>query len=137
MRTALLILVTLAFCSMTEAADLTGLWLTEPGKSKILITKTATGYEGKIAWLKEPLDKKGNPKTDTNNVDKSLRSRQFFGLVTLTLTTNKNGKITGKVYSPDFGRTFDCQAYLRDDTHLVLKVCAGFISKETVWTRQK
>ena len=55
-------------------------WYSEDSLSKIQIYKEADGmYYGKLVWMLYPL-KNGAPKTDSENPDKALRSRELKGL---------------------------------------------------------
>ena len=67
-----------------------GTWQTGSGKGRILITKYGDKYGGKLVWLREPLDEKGNPKTDVKNPDESKRKNPKLGL----------NNLLGFTYSP-------------------------------------
>lgn len=48
-----------------EADKIIGLWQTGSGKGRVQITKYGNKFSGKIVWLRDPNDAKGNPKLDS------------------------------------------------------------------------
>jgi uncharacterized protein (DUF2147 family) len=98
-----LLFVFCGFFVYGQSADaILGTYLKADGKSKIEFYKSGDTYSGKIVWLKEPNDDKGNPKKDVKNPDKSLRERALIGLVNITgLKYEGDGKyVDGKAYRP-------------------------------------
>ena len=58
-----------------------GKWINPSGEGQIQIYKKGNLYYGKLSWIKAPNDEAtGQPKTDINNPDKSLRTRPLLGL---------------------------------------------------------
>ncbi|MBC7743023.1 MAG: DUF2147 domain-containing protein, partial [Bdellovibrionaceae bacterium] len=77
---------------LADDASPIGVWLTADGGAKVEIYANPTKLEGKIIWLKEPLDKDGAPKKDTKNKDAKLQSRPIMGMVFLTGFEKKGGE---------------------------------------------
>ncbi len=124
-----------AFC-FSGPDELSGVWLTEKGDSKIQIAKINSNWEGKVIWLKDPVNKDGIPKLDKNNPDPLKRKQPIIGLTILSQLSFTDNKFVGKVYSPEKGKTFDCEILLKDGGKLTLKVKAGIFKKEVEWIKQ-
>jgi uncharacterized protein (DUF2147 family) len=122
----------------------TGFWLTQDGDSQVEIFKApGNKYNGRIVWLKEPLDENGQVKRDDKNPDNNLKSRPTLGLGLLndfTYNASKKEWERGTIYDPKSGRTYDCFMRLDGDNTLKLK---GFVmgmrllGREATWTRDR
>src|SRR5438270_13619865 len=75
-----IILQTGVMAQAVTADALMGLWLTGNGKAAVQIYKEGTKYNGKITWLKNPLNEEGKPRTDKNNPDKNKQGAALMGL---------------------------------------------------------
>lgn len=122
-------------------AALLGTWLTDEGDSKVEIVATPAAdgsavYNGKVAWLKEPL-RDGKPLLDANNGDAALRTRPILGLPILAgfRAAPGGGWTGGTIYSPRAGKSFPAELSLAADGRLQIKVQAGLISRTVYWTR--
>lgn len=98
-----------------EADDVRGTYWNAEKTAHIRIYRAVNGkYYGKIEHLVEPNDASGNPKTDNNNPDKSLRSQPRLGLVIMKSfewdDTEKRWE-DGTIYDPNNGKTYD--GYMR------------------------
>jgi uncharacterized protein (DUF2147 family) len=142
-KTAILTATTVAWLSITAAAagaapgdEIVGTWLTEAQDSKVEIAKTATGYAGKVVWLKEP-QRNGKPATDLMNTDTALRIRPIMGLEILGGLSYAGDRTWrgGTIYSPRKGRSYAAEATIDKDGRLDIKVKDGILSKQVVWTR--
>jgi predicted type IV restriction endonuclease len=69
----LLTFITLGYKSQTtlEGDKIIGLWEVGSGKARIKVTKYGDKYGGKIVWLRDPLDEKGEKKVDKNNPEET------------------------------------------------------------------
>lgn len=119
-----------------------GVWLVGDKDYKIELYKNAAGeLEGKVVWMKDPNDKKGNPRTDVDNPDEKLRSQPVMGLKTVTKfkwNEAENEYTDGKVYKK--GKTYCGKIKLNVDGTLGLRgfLCSvTFIGKSDTWTRIK
>lgn len=113
-----------------------GTYLNLNGTAKIEIYKSGNTYEGKIIWLSEPLDKNGNPRTDKNNDNKSLRDRPLLGLVTLkNLQYEDSNWTNGEMYNPERGNSIAFKVVSISDASLIIKISKGFFSKEIILKR--
>jgi len=119
-----------------------GTWLTGEGHGMVEIYKNAEKYQGKIVWLKEPLDTNtGKPKTDINHPDKAQHQRPILGLINLW-GFSYNGKDkweNGHVYDPKNGKDYKCVMSLKDPNTLEVRGYVGItlIGRTDVWKRQK
>ena len=123
----------------TDAA--VGVWLTEEKEAKVKIYKKDGKYYGKIVWLQEPLNDRGEPKKDLENPDKDKRSRKIMGLVILKhFEYDEDGEYTdGEVYDPKRGRTVDGELTMHGNDKLEVRGYLGlsFIGKSVYWTRSE
>ena len=90
------------------AADPTGTWLTEGGKSRVRVADCGGALCGTIVGLKEPIDPAtGQAKTDKNNADAGKRDRPVVGIaIMVNMKPNGANKWTGDGYSPEEGKSF-------------------------------
>ncbi|RZK61139.1 MAG: DUF2147 domain-containing protein, partial [Pedobacter sp.] len=64
----LLLLVAFAMTGSAQNKDaILGKWVNSTGEAHLEITKRSEKFFGKIVWLKDPKDEKGNVKTDYKN----------------------------------------------------------------------
>ena len=95
-------------------------------------------FNGKIVWLKDPYEADGTPAVDSNNPDKSLRSRKIIGLNMLSGLKAVKGEYSGgKIYDPGNGKTYNCSMKVEGN---VLKVRGsldkrGLIGRTMDWFR--
>lgn len=137
---ALLLLPVFAFAQKAPAGSaILGTWYNQEKDAKIDVYEENGKYFGKVIWLKNPLDDKGNPKTDVENPDPKLKSRPRLGLVVLTHLAHKQGNKyeKGKIYDPKSGKTYSAQAELENPNLLKLRGFIGvsLIGRTSEWTR--
>jgi uncharacterized protein (DUF2147 family) len=91
-----------------------------------------------IASIKEPNDPQtGKPKTDIHNVDPSKRNRPIVGLQIFTgLRPEGAKKWTGRIYSPEDGKTYDVNVVLENAGTLKIQGCVLVVCESAVWRRQ-
>lgn len=105
--------------------DILGKWLNPSGEGQIEIYKRGDKFFGKLAWIKEPNDANGKPKTDEKNPTESLKNRPVLGLEILKNFIFDDGKwIDGTIYDPKSGKTYSCKLTLKDANQLSVR---GFI----------
>lgn len=121
-----------------------GEWYTTDKIALVKIYKTGELWNGKIIWLKEPIenDRKspayGKECVDFRNPDSGKRSRPILGIEIL-----KNFKWNGKkfaggtIYDPDLGKTYKCQIKFGDEDTLDVRGYIGVpvIGRTEVWIR--
>ena len=120
---------------------LLGTWLTGEGNGMVEIYKNGDKYQGKIVWLKEPLDPKtGKPKTDINHPDKSVHDRPVLGLVNLWgfVFAGQDKWEKGHIYDPKNGKEYKCVITLKDKETLDVRGYIGItlIGRTDTWKRQ-
>ena len=132
--------ISAAFATPTPSDDVVGIWLNATGKGKIQVYKENGKYYGKIVWLREPLNEKGQPKLDTNNPNNSLKSKPILGAIILRDFEFKDGEWTnGKIYDPESGKDYKCYMRFKDANTLNVRGYIGIsiIGRTEVWTRTK
>ncbi|MFM1968763.1 MAG: hypothetical protein RL152_140, partial [Bacteroidota bacterium] len=78
---AIVFLISSSFLSAQDNPDaIVGVWKTGSGNAHVKIYKNGDKYQGKIVWLKDPIDPEtGKPKLDTKHPDNATRARQILG----------------------------------------------------------
>jgi uncharacterized protein (DUF2147 family) len=109
-----------------QSDPIIGKWQNPSGEGRIEIYKKGEKYFGKLYWLKEPNDARGNIKKDVKNPDKNLQSRQVQGLEILT-NFSKDGNVyqDGKIYDPKTGKTYSCKMTLQGTDKLDIRGYVG------------
>jgi uncharacterized protein (DUF2147 family) len=119
-----------------------GVWKNGEGTGQIRIEKAGDKYQGKIVWLKEPIDPEtGKPKLDKLNSDKSVRSKPIMGMTNLWGFSWKGKNVwdDGKIYDPKKGSTYSCTIKMKDANTLEVRGYIGIslIGRTDNWTRQQ
>ncbi len=132
--------VSLSIFSGAALANVVGIWATKEEKSRVEISECGKKLCGEIIWLKEPLNDKKEPKTDTNNPDEKLRSRKIIGLKLLSgfvPSSEKNKWEDGEIYNPEDGKTYSCTMTLLPDGRLEVRGYVGIslFGKSQIWTK--
>ena len=118
-----------------------GVWATVGGGSHVKIEDCGGKLCGAIIWLKEPLNKEGKDKVDSQNPDPSLRTRKLAGLALLSGFTqdqsNSNLWTGGEIYNPDDGKTYSCKLTVQGPRTLRVRGYVGLsiLGKTQIWTR--
>lgn len=126
--------------SVAQDGDaLIGVWEPGSGKARVKITKVGEKYYGKIVWLKEPNDEKGNPKTDKNNPDEGLKATPLLGYRILKDFVYKGNNTweEGTIYDPENGSTYNCHIKMKDETTLEVRGYIGvsMIGRTDTWKK--
>ena len=144
MKKLLLILLLLPMIGFGQNSKIIGEW--HNAEKDAIITlftdkQEANTISGKITWMKEPLDKNGNPKTDPLNPDKKLQKRKRMGMKIMYDFKFKGDGLweEGRVYDPKKGKTYGGKMTLIGKNKLKLKgYLLGFplIGRSSIWTRK-
>lgn len=118
-----------------------GIWKNGEGTGHIQISRNGEKYQGRIVWLKEPIDPEtGKPKLDKQHPDEAARNRPIMGLINMWgFHFSKQGVWEGgKIYDPKKGSTYSCTIRMKDDNTLEVRGYIGIslIGRTDVWTRQ-
>ncbi|MGY4384111.1 uncharacterized protein (DUF2147 family) [Pedobacter sp. UYP24] len=141
-KTAVLMLLMMwsSFLFAQKADAVLGKWVNSTDEAHIDITKRGEKYFGKIVWLKDPKDGKGNIKTDYQNPNTSLRSKPIIGLEIIKNFVYEDGKWTdGNIYDPKSGKTYSCNMSIKSNGDLNLRGYIGIsiIGRTEIWKRVK
>ena len=138
------LLVIAAFLSTCTAVmaqknpnDILGEWMTDDERAKIEIYKKNDEFWGKIVWLKDPNNDKGEPVTDANNPDEELRKKPIMGLNLISKFKYEKGKwVDGEIYDHDNGKTYACVIRKKGEK-LEVRGYVGLtmFGRTVVWTR--
>ena len=109
---ALAFILSTSFKSINDNPDaIVGVWKTGEGTALVKIYKTGQNYQGKVVWLKEPIDPEtGKPKVDKNHPEVASRTRPVLGLINIWgfKYVEKNKWDDGNIYDPKNGNTYSC-----------------------------
>jgi len=124
------LLFVFAICTLAAVAqkkdDILGKWVNSSGEGQIEIYKKGEKFFGKLAWIKEPNDNNGKPKTDAKNPEASLRNKPLLGLEILKNFEYDSSKwIDGTIYDPKTGKTYSCNLTLKDNNTLNVRGYIG------------
>jgi uncharacterized protein (DUF2147 family) len=138
--TSFLLLLCTNLIAATGPDDILGIWLSSSGNGQVQIYKEGNKYFGKLNWMKEPNNAKGNPKMDSNNPDPAQRNKPLLGSVILRDFTYHDGEWNGgRIYDPQNGKDYKCIIKLKDPNTLSLRGYIGIslLGRTEVWTRVK
>jgi uncharacterized protein (DUF2147 family) len=132
--------------SFTPIADnpdaIVGVWKTGEGNAMVRIYKNGDKYQGKVVWLKEPVDPEtGKPKQDKNHPDEVNRTRPVLGMVNIWGFYFKENNLwdDGNIYDPKNGSTYSCTIKMINPNTLEVRGYIGvsIIGRTDNWTRQQ
>lgn len=140
-KLSLIILCFVASNTFAQQADaVLGVWKNGEGTGMVQVYKKGDKYFGKLVWLKVPNDPDGKPRTDINNPEENLKSRQLKGLENLRDFTFKgdNKWEGGRIYDPKTGSDYSCEMKLIDENTLEVRGYIGvsLFGRTDVWKRQ-
>jgi len=129
-----------------------GNWKPSNGRSVVSIYKgnasngeDPSKYYGKIVWLSEENDDKGQPRTDVNNSDDELKKRPLKGMVIVKDMEfdEVDGKIVswedGTIYDPNNGSEYSFQAEIDKKNENIMEgrgyIGVSLFGRTDTWTR--
>ncbi len=126
--------------AQSDGDKLVGVWQPSEGTAMVKIDKIGNKYFGRIVWLKEPLNEDGEPKTDVNNPDESLRSTPLKGyrmLKDFVWDEEEGIWKDGTIYDPKNGTTYNCKITLTEENKIEVRGFVGtaVFGRTDVWTR--
>lgn len=128
--------------SMEDNPDsIQGVWKTGEGNAMVRIYKNGEKYQGKVVWLKEPIDPEtGKPKVDKFHPDEASRTRSVLGLINVWgfVYQEKNLWSDGNIYDPKNGNTYSCTIKMINSNTIEVRGFIGvsLIGRTDTWTRQ-
>lgn len=136
----ILLLIFSSFSVGASELSPVGIWLIGDKKAKVEIYQKDNELEGKVVWMKEPLDEKGEPKLDTKNPDESLRKRPVLNLVFLKGFKKELGENKwsgGTIYDAKNGKTYKAWIKIIDEKNMKLHGYVGIslFGRTDDWTK--
>ena len=118
-----LLVMSVGAFAQSSGDELAGYWYSEGNESIIQIEKVGGKFNGKIAWIAEPVYEKGDPdegkpKYNREDRDKSRRHLPIVGLNMIEgFSFDSKGKKWkgGTIYDPESGKTYKCEMKFEDD----------------------
>lgn len=144
-RLSLAAIVFLFSSSLLTAQDnpdaIIGVWKTGSGNAHVRIYKNGDKYQGKIVWLKDPIDQAtGKPKLDVKHPDVATRSRQILGIINIWGFKYVDGNKWdgGNIYDPKNGNTYSSTIKMENANTLKVRGYVGIslIGRTDTWSRQ-
>lgn len=140
MKILMVFLVSLfSFSSMAEDFSPLGVWLVGSGKAKVEIYEKDSELEGKIIWLKEPLNAEGQPKLDKENPDKEAKTKPIMGMILVKGFKKEEANYWsgGTVYDAESGKTYKATLKMAKADEIKLRGYVGItlFGKTDTWTR--
>ncbi len=134
---AWLLLFGLTAASGAQAADLSGVWLTEDGEARVKFAPCGSSVCGTVVGLKQPIDPEtGKPLTDKKNPDTSKRLRPMIGVViALGFKDAGDGKWSGTFYNAEDGRSYTGTIVHSGPSTLTVTGCLLMFCQTQTWTR--
>jgi uncharacterized protein (DUF2147 family) len=118
-----------------------GVWIDDTGRGAVLIEPCGQKLCGRIYWLKDLVNARGEILRDRYNPDPSMRDRLICGLPVLgqLAPMSEGGYDGGWVYDPKVGKAFDVAIDLTSADELTVTGYKGIrlFGKSFVWTRAK
>lgn len=140
-RFSLFLLALFALPLALMAQSPVGTWTNEAKEAQFEIYEQGGKLFGKIVQLKEPNDKDGKPKTDTNNPDAAQKSKPLVGLTFLKgFTGAGSGRWeNGTIYDPKNGKTYKSYMQMSGNSKIEVRGYVGFsmLGRSQNWTRVK
>jgi len=139
---ALVFLFSSSFIAAQDNPDaIVGVWKTGSGNAHVKIYKNGDKYQGKIVWLKDPIDPEtGKPKLDTKHPDNATRARQILGIINIWgfKYVESNKWDGGNIYDPKNGNTYSSNIKMENSNTLKVRGYVGIslIGRTDTWTRQ-
>ncbi len=132
-----------SFAPISDNPDaIVGVWKTGEGNAMVRIYKNGEKYQGKVVWLKEPIDPEtGKPKQDKNHPDEANRTRPVLGMINIWGFSYKDKNLwdDGNIYDPKNGSTYSCTIKMINPNTLEVRGYIGvsIIGRTDNWTRQQ
>ncbi len=118
-----------------------GVWFDDTGKGAVKIEPCGSKLCGRIVWLKNLVNDKGEPLIDRHNPDASMKTRPICGLQILGQldAMPEGGFDNGWIYDPKEGKSYSLALTLSSPDELSVTGYKGvkFLSKTFKWTRAK
>jgi len=139
MKKTIIIIFVFLSSNVFSQKEITGVWLNQDKDAEIKITEKNNKYYGKITWLLNPKNEKGNPKKDTKNTNPKKQKENILGLeIIKNLEFSKKEWNKGTIYDPKTGKTYKLYAKIKDKKlHLRGYVGVSLIGRTNTWTRVK
>lgn len=121
-----------------DADAIIGTWINASGKGHIQIYKQGNKYYGKLVWLKEPNDEKGQTRMDAKNPDAAQRNKPLQGSIILRdFVFDDDEWNSGRIYDPQNGKDYKCFLRLKDSKTLQVRGYIGvsLLGRTETWAR--
>jgi uncharacterized protein (DUF2147 family) len=116
-----------------------GVWMPEDEESMVEIYACGEAMCGRIVWMHDGRNEKGEILTDIYNPEPALRTVPVLGLEIMTdITPTDEDKVwQGRVYNPQDGRTYDFWLSVKSEQQITIQGCGlyNLICQTHTWSR--
>jgi uncharacterized protein (DUF2147 family) len=121
------------------APDITGVWITDDGLGAVEIAPCGEKRCGRLVWMKNPRDARGQLQNDVNNPNTKLQRRPLCGAEIISGLARQRDQSwdAGRIYDPKDGDSHDLAAKLKNPNELEITGYEGtkWLSETFVWRR--
>jgi len=119
--------------------DIAGIWFDDTGRGAIEIVPCGAAACGRVVWLRQPRDSRGEPLRDHNNPVPKQRDRPICGMpVIWGLRPQADGSWdNGRIYDPKVGKSYDVAVTRIGAGRLRITGYLGtkLFSRDLIWQR--
>ena len=117
--------------------NIEGVWKSDKGDYMIKISSMGQEYQARIVWMENEKDANGQLKLDEKNPEEKFRKLPIKGSKIITNLEYKSGSNwqNGKLYIPDEGKIYDCDASISGNK-LIINYTSNGGQKTWSWIRQ-
>ena len=136
----LLLLISINSLFGQDGSDLVGTWLREDKQNyKVEIVGQDGVYNGKVLWMKKPLDENGDPRLDFQNPDPDLRDQPILGLRIFKdfKYGGDHNWNDGKIYHFTRGNEYRARIEMIQPDRIKLVISVWFFTRTYFWNRVK
>lgn len=141
-RIAVLVALGLLAPAVVHAHALQGLWWVQERDATVRIESYRGALCGRIEWVRDSLDSRGQLRRDRKNPDPALRDRVMRDLVIvsdLVPASPDSARWKARVYDPRSGNTYTARLTLEGPDRLKLRgyVVLPLFGRTARWTRAR
>lgn len=136
-----LFLLSILFSFAQSADKVLGNWMSEKKDKIIEVYKSNDLYYGKIVWLKDSEEGKGEERLDIKNPNSNLKTKNIIGinyLISFSYYSDRKVWKEGNIYNFNTGNTYTGKIHINEYDELELTGYYGilwFLGRTQIWSR--
>lgn len=140
---AMLSMMSVSLSSKAEGLTPEGVWLHDNERIRVQVAPCEPQHDeplcGKIVWLKNPDNREGGRRLDTENPVQSARQEPVIGMTVVRGLVRSGPRLWtgGSIYNPDDGASYKARVELvgPNTLHVRAYVMLPLFGETKVWTR--